>query len=537
MRRLSRREFAAVAVGATQALVCTTPSRAARPPDARLNNESTEESPRMTPASVSQPNIFILHVDQHRVDCLRCYGNSDIRTPNIDALAADGVRFANSFCPFPVCTPSRYSMLSGLYVHEHRGFSNHCTLAPDIETFPKMLRRAGYRTGAVGKMHFTPTYLDVGFERMILCEQDGPGRWDDDYHRDLRQHGLADINDLEDQRSEYRNKARAEYWETFGAMASNLPREYHSTEWIGTKALKFLDEWTKQGNLLMVGFVKPHHPFDPPHELAGLYDPAALSILPGWTPECFAHDLAQSKGYFPHQNLNESALRRIMAYYYAVIEHIDMQVGRMIDLLKRKGLYQETLIVFTGDHGEYLGFHHLLLKGGYMYEPLVRVPLIIKFPNRRRAADVSEEIVSNIDLAPTVLLQAGCRPAPCMRGMDLNLPTAGRDAAFAESGRRDEIMVRTQRYKLIQSDRKGGSLFFDLTRDPLEMGNRIDDPVCRNDLEELTTMLTAWRGMEPCPETYLDENAPVIGQPNVPARNDGHREEMMAYFAEKMGAR
>jgi arylsulfatase A-like enzyme len=226
-----------------------------------------------------------------------------------------------------------------------------------------------------------------------------------------------------------------------------------------------------------------------------------------------------------------------MAYYYANIEHIDMQVGRMIDLLKRKDLYQDTLIVFTGDHGEYLGFHHLLLKGGYMYDPLVRVPLIIKFPHRRRAADVSEAIVSNIDLAPTLLLQAGCQPAPSMRGMDLNRPTAGRDAVFAESGRRDEIMVRTKRYKLIRNDPKGGSLFFDLARDPLEMENRIDDPVCRNEVEELTTMLTAWRGLEPCPETYLDENAPVIAQPNVPVPNDGHREEMIAYFAEKMRAR
>jgi arylsulfatase A-like enzyme len=128
------------------------------------------------------PNILILHADQHRYDCLGAYGNPNVQTPSIDALAADGIRFENSFCPFPVCTPSRYSLLSSQYVRQHLGWTNHCTVPPGIPTFPRLLRDAGYRTKAVGKMHFTPTYLDVGFEEMLLAEQDGPGRFDDDYH-------------------------------------------------------------------------------------------------------------------------------------------------------------------------------------------------------------------------------------------------------------------------------------------------------------------------------------------------------------------
>ena len=120
-------------------------------------------------------NVLIIHADQHRMECLGAYGNTDIRTPNIDVLAAEGVRYENSFCPYPVCTPSRYSLLCGQYVHQHRGWDNHCTLAPEIPTFPKLLRDAGYKTQAIGKMHFTPTYLDVGFDKMTLSEQDGPG--------------------------------------------------------------------------------------------------------------------------------------------------------------------------------------------------------------------------------------------------------------------------------------------------------------------------------------------------------------------------
>jgi arylsulfatase A-like enzyme len=184
------------------------------------------------PSAAERPNVLILHVDQLRFDCLGVYGNPDVKTPNIDRLAADGVRYTNSFCAFPVCTPSRYSLLSGRYVHEHAGWDNRSTLAPQIATFPRLFRAAGYHTKAVGKMHFTPTYLDVGFEALLLAEQDGPGRWDDDYHRYLMQRGLVDRNDLEDQRAEYRRHAPPEYWDKLGALVSNLPEAHHSTTWI-----------------------------------------------------------------------------------------------------------------------------------------------------------------------------------------------------------------------------------------------------------------------------------------------------------------
>ncbi|MHB1319616.1 MAG: sulfatase-like hydrolase/transferase, partial [Anaerolineae bacterium] len=189
----------------------------------------------------SRPNILIIHADQHRWDCLGTYGNPDIRTPHIDALAEDGVRYENSFCPFPVCTPSRYSFLSSQYVHQHLGWTNHCTLAPGIPTFPRVLRNAGYRTKAVGKMHFAPTYLDVGFEEMLLAEQDGPGRFDDDYHRWLRDEGLVDAIDIVDQRSEYREKAPRIYWDTLGALRSDLDEAHHSTTWIAERAIETLD--------------------------------------------------------------------------------------------------------------------------------------------------------------------------------------------------------------------------------------------------------------------------------------------------------
>ena len=200
-----------------------------------------------------RPNILLIHTDQHRIDCLGVYGNNQIKTPNIDSLAADGILFNNSFCSYPVCTPSRYSLLTGLYVREHGGYSNHCTLRPEADTFPAMLRSSGYRTKAVGKMHFTPTYFDVGFEEMELAEQNGPGRWDDDYHRYLRDKDLVDHNDLEDQVGAYRKKAPGSYFDNCGSRVSNLPDRHHSTTWIGDRAVETIDRWDeKQPNLLPV---------------------------------------------------------------------------------------------------------------------------------------------------------------------------------------------------------------------------------------------------------------------------------------------
>ena len=119
---------------------------------------------------MNQPNILILHLDELRQDCLGCYGNPDIQTPNIDALAADGVTYQNHYTVYPVCTPSRYSLFSSLYVHQHAAWDNHCTLPSGYPTFPKLLRENGYQTTAVGKMHMTPTYLDIGFSDLELTD-------------------------------------------------------------------------------------------------------------------------------------------------------------------------------------------------------------------------------------------------------------------------------------------------------------------------------------------------------------------------------
>ena len=480
---------------------------------------------------MSTPNVLVILCDQLRADCLSVTGNPDILTPGMDRLARDGVVYENCFCPFPVCTPSRYSLLSGLYVHRHGGRSNHCTLVSPDMAFPARLARRGYRSSAVGKMHFTPTYLDVGFRRMMLAEQDGPGRFDDDYHDYLMDRGLVDTIDIVDQREEFRSMAGPEYWDTFGAVPSELAERDSSTGWIGEEACRELEGWEGGGNLLMVGFIKPHHPFDPPPPWSGMYDPEALTLLEGWTESCAERDLTFNRGYFPHDTLDERSLRRVMAMYYGCVSQIDRYVGKFIEILEARGLYEDTLVVFTGDHGEYLGFHHLLLKGNHGYDPLMRVPLLVKYPGKGGGGKRSPVLCSTVDITATILSRCG-ESADGLDGLDLTDGTGGRTLVFAESNR--EIMVRSSRDKLLIGRDSRDTLYFDLEHDPLETTDLSRDPRFAARIEELRSAALDWLMIGTRRQLFLNEGAPIIDAPNARRGGDPLSARSADYFRSRV---
>ncbi|HIA67178.1 TPA: hypothetical protein EYN98_14185 [Candidatus Poribacteria bacterium] len=483
----------------------------------------------------NRPNILIIQSDQHRIDCIGAYGNSEIQTPHLDALSADGIRYQQSFCPYPVCTPSRYSFLSGLYVHQHMGRSNRSTLSPVIPTFPRVLCDAGYQTKAVGKMHFTPTYLDVGFEEMLLAEQAGSGRYDDDYHRWLKEEGQFDQIDLIDQVQEYRQQTSAEYWDTVGAIESNLEEKYHSTTWIGDCAVESLSDWNHdRSHLLMVSFIKPHHPFDPPTPWSRMYDLNRLSLLPGYTDSPLQHDLDFHAGFFPYAEMTEEKIRGAMAYYYATISQIDHHLGRLIDCLKQKDLYDNTLILYNSDHGEYMGYHHLLLKGNYMYDPLIKVPLIIKYPDQTQAGTVSDALVNTIDAAPTLLKQTSCQVPETMMGLDLMDSADQREFVFAEAGRGSGYMARSKTRKLLLHHQENQSQFFDLEMDPYELNNLFFDPHWQDEVAAFREALFKWAMFDHPTHAYLDPTSAIIPARNAVHHDDGHRDEIYAYFKNKM---
>ncbi len=286
----------------------------------------------------------------------------------------------------------------------------------------------------------------------------------------------------------------------------------------------------------MAGFIKPHHPFDPPEKWAAMYDAEETEILPGWTDECFSHDLARSRGYFPHVELTEAKIKKATAYYYAGITQIDHFVGKMTSLLKQKKMYDKTMIIFTSDHGEYLGFHHMLLKGNYNYDPLAKVPLIIKYPGQASGGQVNNELVSTIDLAPTILKTAHLQPAPRMSGLNLAEIRTPRKILIAENSR-DTIMARSHTKKLIVKMKQNKpviGLLFDLEKDPLELNNLYDNPAYAEHQSQLFSAIESWLKDTTPVEQYLDQNAPQISQPNVPPLDLSHRKGMMEYFRKKM---
>lgn len=250
-----------------------------------------------------------------------------------------------------------------------------------------------------------------------------------------------------------------------------------------------------------------------------------------WMSPTPAQDRVLNRGYFTNEFLTETSVRRATALYYASLSELDAQIGRMVRVLKAKGLYDSTLILFTSDHGEYLGFHHLLLKGNHLYDPLPKVPLIIQYLRGLATGSVRDELVNTIDVAPTILKAAGLNIPPGMRGLNLADPAVAREVVFCET--RAHVMARTLTSKLILDTAKSArSMFFDLDQDRLEMTNRFNDRGREDEIARLTRAIETWRPAK-LPGVYLDENAPQVQRPNVP-QDRAHRDEIADWYARQM---
>ena len=359
------------------------------------------------------------------------------------------------------------------------------------------------------------------------------GRFDDDYHKYLREFFLLDEIDLYDQRSEYRKNAPAEYFESFGAGKSDLPCEHHSTTYITRSAIEQIGKFRDEGgNLLMVGYIKPHHPFDPPEPYSEMYDPESLALLDGYTESLDDADWKRGGHYFDSRNLTENKLRKVMSQYYGAITHVDDGVGMIIGKLKQKGIYENSLVIFTSDHGEYLGFRHLLLKGNYMYDPLVKIPLIIKYPKSWNKTGLDDSLSSNIDIAKTILSVCGANIPGSMQAFDLTKEPR-REVAVCESAHiNGEYMARTKEHKLLVSDSFKSCRFFDLANDPLEQTNVAGEAKYKDAEAGLKELLIEEMMMRQNKSAYRNPDEPLSGGQTREKAESG-REEMIAYMRQK----
>lgn len=424
--------------------------------------------------------------DQLRADWLGAAGHPTVATPHIDALATRGMRFTRAACNSPLCAPSRISLAGGYYPHRLGALDNNANFPAHRETYYQMLRRHGYRTCVVGKTDLhkadhwyglsgdLPLLYHLGFTDPLDTEgkmnaaqpaTDERGDWAPvgPYQAHLARKGLLDafVDDYATRRR------RPVYF----ASPSVLPDEDFHDSYIGQKACDMLENMPGESPWHMfVSFVGPHDPWDPPESrLARQRDnpyPAAIPLVaegkPRWILE---RARRQSAG------MSAEDEREVKRHYTAAIELIDDWVGRMLDVLAKRSMLQNTTILFTADHGELMGDHGLFQKSA-MYEGAVRVPLIVTGPAVQSGA-VSEALVSLVDLYPTILSLAGIAPPSDLDGTSITPLLAGeadhrRRYQFSEL--RNCRMIFDGRYKLIENANDETELY-DVAVDPQEIRN------------------------------------------------------------------
>jgi len=422
-----------------------------------------------------RPNILIIYTDDQRWDSLGIAGHPFLKTPHIDRIGREGARFSNAFVTTPVCSPSRASFLTGQYKHTHGVLGNEdsTALSHRLNTFPKLLHEAGYRTGYFGKWHMGGSGEPrPGFDRWVSF--DGQGK--------------------------YLNPA-------LNLDGKRVQAEGYVADILTDHATRFIEERSSRPFCAIVAHKGPHSPFTPAPRHAGLFSketierrpnsrddlagkPALSKPLPGWP--------RVGPGTGPGDDQVREQLRTLVA--------IDEGVGRLLELLERRGELDRTFILFTSDHGHFWGEHGLGDKRA-AYEEALRVPLLVRYPPLAAAGTKSEAIVLNIDVAPTLLRLAGLPAPPTMQGKSF-LPVRG-PARTADATFRTEFLaeysveadqpriptwraVRTQRWKYIQYPTLlGGDELYDLAADPLELNNLAGDPEKRDDLRTAENKLAA----------------------------------------------
>jgi arylsulfatase len=435
-----------------------------------------------------QPHILLIFTDQQRFDTIRALGNPVIRTPALDRLCREGVAFTSAYSPSPVCVSARCSLHYGQYPAATRCYDNAYSMPVDRPSFMQTLTAAGYRTHGIGKCHFRPDPDALrGFEsRETQEELTPPGSTD--YQRYLEAQGMGWIPEP--------NGVRGEMYYT--PQVSQLPPEHHPTRWVGDRADAFIRAQAGQSRpwMLFASFIHPHPPFSPPAPWHKLYR-APLMPLPK-TPADGESLLTwvnrhQNRYKYRDQGWDQNLVRGMKAHYYACISFVDWQVGRLLDALDETGQADDTLVVFTSDHGELMGDYQSFGKRS-MHDSCARIPLLTRLPGRLDGGRRCDVPVSLVDVAPTVLAAAGLE-AGATDGIDLKTAAdgqAGRPGVMIQFDRGEGGLYTcvTSRWKYSYSAPDDKEFLFDRVNDPDETRNRAGLGFCRDDLAALRKRLT-----------------------------------------------
>lgn len=352
-------------------------------------------------------HVLLLFTDQQRKDTIAALGNPVIQTPNLDALARDSVVFENAFTPSPVCVPARFSLFSGQYCARTGCNTNSKQYVYQGDGFYSEFTKNGYQTCAIGKMHHVmDLYGNMGFEKRYTQEE--MPKAPDDFAREIHKK-YPHIFDIHGMRSEM----------YYVPQVAQLPAEDHPTQWIGDKSVNYIENCDPEKPMFLVSsFIHPHPPFNPPAPWNKLYrdDPPAPFAPAPEDLEAY-WDLITDRCSCKRLMMSEQDVLRMKNFYYACVSFVDYQVGRIIKALKDKGMYDDTLILYTADHGDMMGDYHATGKRTMM-DSSCRIPFIMHYPGA--APQVRTDVCSLVDVAPTMLSYAGIAYDPSeYDGIDL----------------------------------------------------------------------------------------------------------------------
>lgn len=494
--------------------------------------------------SVKNMNILLITSDQQHWNTIGAF-NKEISTPNLDRLVREGTTFTRAYCPNPTCTPTRASIITGQYPSQHGAWTLGTKLPETVPTVGEEFIKNGYRTALIGKAHFQPLRGNEEFpsiEKYPLCNDlDFWRKFDDKFygfeHCELARNHTTEFLVGQHYAIWMEDKGLENWRDYFEPPVGNLdqdakrkwpiPEEYHYDAWIAERTNAMLESYKENDEnfFLWASFLDPHPPYFVPEPWDTMYDPEKLTV-----PEITAGEHEHNPPHYGltqeqnpdfseytesgfglhgfHSHLHDSEeLKKDIATYYGMISLMDKYIGKILDKVDELGLADNTVIVFTTDHGHFYGHHGLIAKGAFHYEDMIKVPFIVRYPGKVPAGRISDSMQSLVDLAPTFLNMVDITVPRSMTGLVQS------DAWYGNKDRiRNHIICENHhdpttvnlktyvddRYKLtVYYNHTYGELY-DLKEDPNEVNNLWDNPdyeALKSDL--LLKYIWAEMGKEP----------------------------------------
>ncbi|MEW6354694.1 MAG: sulfatase-like hydrolase/transferase [Planctomycetota bacterium] len=454
-----------------------------------------------------RPNILFLFSDQHNAKCMGVAGHPDAKTPALDQLAKEGVMFSRAFCQNPICTPSRTSFLSGLYCHNHGHYGNGGPQPFPMLSLFAHAKAHGYRTGAFGKLHTPENWIEPHLDVDCDYMKKGNGGYTDW----ITARGKADLRD-DGTIPEWSKLKRG--GQPLDARAARLPFEEVAERYYTDRLIEFMrSQPDGQPFCAWLTLMRPHEAYIPTKEFWDLYDEKTITLPPNAddpltdkSPQT-QNKLGQRKADIPMWIFEprnwEEGRKRVLRGYLGSVSMMDACLGLVMKELKALGMDENTIVIYSADHGDFAGEHGIIEKApGLAYDAITRIPMIWRWPDRIGEGKVCEELVESVDFLPTVCALAGLPVPKQCDGYDLAPMLKGeakpvREAAFTECpwGK----CVRTKDWKLAHYPRRMypddigevGELY-DMANDPWEMKNLFKDPAQKERIAELRQTLLDW---------------------------------------------